>query len=300
MTLTNHPGFRLAPVAAATGPFCTEGFLAVVAKYDDGVGLVAASNEALLPLRRVDDMIRFTGDADVTDYHSPFGDGSEALIASVAQDHPDAGFVLDSLPEEAAAPLVAGLSAAGRTVTERQHEVTAVVALPDTIDDYMTAIGKKERHEVRRKRRRYENLVGEVRHQIHTGDSWAFDEFVRLHRRAAGDKGSFLTTDRVDFFSDLATLDGWRIDLLELEPGRAAAAIFGFVDETGYYLYNSGYDPDLAEASPGVVLLSVMIEQAIADGQERFDFLKGDEVYKFRLGAEPRPLVEIVAGKEEH
>jgi CelD/BcsL family acetyltransferase involved in cellulose biosynthesis len=36
-----------------------------------------------------------------------------------------------------------------------------------------------------------------------------------------------------------------------------------------------------------------MIEQAIGEGIGRFDFLKGDEVYKFRLGAEERPLYRV-------
>ena len=39
----------------------------------------------------------------------------------------------------------------------------------------------------------------------------------------------------------------------------------------------------------------VDIEFAIEEGQAIFDFLKGDEAYKFRLGAEPRPLFQVAA-----
>ena len=46
-------------------------------------------------------------------------------------------------------------------------------------------------------------------------------------------------------------------------------------------------------ASPGVVLFSSMIETEIERGASVFDFLKGDEPYKFRHGAEPRQLFAI-------
>jgi CelD/BcsL family acetyltransferase involved in cellulose biosynthesis len=36
-----------------------------------------------------------------------------------------------------------------------------------------------------------------------------------------------------------------------------------------------------------------MIEAAITGGRSRFDFLKGDEPYKFRLGGVARPLFEV-------
>ena len=40
----------------------------------------------------------------------------------------------------------------------------------------------------------------------------------------------------------------------------------------------------------GIVLIAAMIERSIADGLVRFDFLKGDERYKYHLGAVERPL----------
>lgn len=295
MTHWNHPGFDLRPVAEAIGPFCTRDFIAAVSRRDAGSPLPAADDGAFIPLRVVDDEIMFAGDGEVTDYHSPLGDRSDALIAEVARSHSPSRLVLDSLPEEAAKPLVAGLEASGWAVETRVHEVAAVLDLPDSFDRYMDDIGKKERHEIRRKRRRFQRMVGEIRHETHRGPGWAFEEFLRLHRLAEGDKGEFMTGDREAFFADLVELDGWRFDLLRTPQDTAAAVVFGFVDETGYYLYNSAYDVELGRASPGVVLLGTMIEQAIAEGLARFDFLKGDEQYKFRLGARRRPLTEIVA-----
>ena len=49
----------------------------------------------------------------------------------------------------------------------------------------------------------------------------------------------------------------------------------------------------ISMASPGVVLFSSMIERQIERGVPVFDFLKGDEAYKYRHGAAPRPLFAI-------
>ena len=73
------------------------------------------------------------------------------------------------------------------------------------------------------------------------------------------------------------------------------AASFGFEDDSAYYLYNSAFDPGAAAASPGAVLVDLLISAAVAAGRNRFDFLKGDEDYKFRLGAVPRPLFVVEA-----
>ena len=76
---------------------------------------------------------------------------------------------------------------------------------------------------------------------------------------------------------------------------RPASAIFSFEDEQGFYLYNSAFEPELRTLSPGNVMLSHLIERAIERGLLIFDFLKGDETYKFRLGARERPLYRVSA-----
>ena len=73
------------------------------------------------------------------------------------------------------------------------------------------------------------------------------------------------------------------------------AALFGFSDGTTYYLYNRAYDSELADVTPGIVLLTHTIEYLVNEGCTRFDFLKGDEEYKTRLGACPRQLYRIEA-----
>lgn len=291
--------FDLKPVAPAVGPFAGRDFLRVLwheGTQPDRELVLAATDDGLLSLAVGSERVEMVGSADLTDYHTPLGSRIDELVERAALALSPARWDLDSLPREAAEPVAAGLEQAGLSVAVEEHAVSAVVELPDSFDEYLRRIGKKERHEVRRKRRRYQEVVGELVHETHHQPGWALAEFVRLHKLAVSAKGSFMTPPMERLFGHLAELAGWRIDLLRIAgTDRAAACVFGYADADGYYLYNSSYDPLLSEASPGVVLLGSMIERAVAEGLPRFDFLKGDETYKYRLGAASRPLFRVRA-----
>lgn len=294
------PGFELEPVAPATGPFPARPFLEVLWSHRPHPAAELAlveSAKALIPFEVDGDTVRMAGEPDLTDYHSPLGPGVDELTAAFVAGLPSrTRLELDSLPLEAVEPLSRGLDLASISWAREEHAVAAVLDLPSSFEEYLEHIGKKERHEVRRKRRRYEEAVGELAHETHHGRGPGFDEFVRLHRLSNGSKGRFMTGEMADLFGRLIDLPGWRVDLLRV-PGTdaASACVFGYSDGDGYYLYNSSYDPGLSDGSPGVALLGSMIERAIGEGARHFDFLKGDERYKFRLGARPRPLYRLVA-----
>jgi CelD/BcsL family acetyltransferase involved in cellulose biosynthesis len=61
-----------------------------------------------------------------------------------------------------------------------------------------------------------------------------------------------------------------------------------------FLLYNSGFDPEqFAHLSPGNVLTAYTIQDAIRLGRSRYDFLRGDEIYKFRFGAVAEPVCDL-------
>jgi len=287
-------GFDLAPAAEAVGPFPGRGFLQSWWRHrGDGEVLLVESADALLPLHRVGNTIRFLGEADLTDYHSPLGPGAADLVAAFVGDlDPGIRLELDSLPPEAAEVVVSGIGRAGVSSSSDHHEVAAVADLPATREEYLASLSSKQRHEVRRKRRRFVEMLGEP-HLIRDRERLA--DFVAMHRSAEGRKGRFMTREMEEFFADLLQVPGATLDLLTLESGRAVAAAFGFEDDEGVYLYNSAYDSTVGAASPGAVLVDELISRTIARGGRRFDFLKGDEMYKFRLGATRRPLTRVEA-----
>ena len=295
----NSPAFRLPVVADHLGPFPGPGFLAAVTSHRTGHRVeIVESDDGLLALERRERTVLMAGRSSMTDYHSPRGGGAAQLVAQWWE-HQEKGteLVWDSLPRRAAQVAEQGLIEAGASPRTEQTAVAAVLHLPPTFDEYLRMVGKKERHEIRRKIRRYERGLGEVGLKTGHGSAREFDEFVRLHKLAGGPKGKFMDEETTAFFRRLADLRKWRVDLLEIGDGRASACVFGYSDADCYYLYNSSFDPSCSAFSPGVVLLASLIRKAIEEGLTRFDFLKGDETYKRRLGAVHRPLYTVTCRK---
>ena len=280
-------GFALPAAAADTSVFPGRDFLSRWwAHFGTGQPRLLEHDTALLPLwHRPDGTLSLVGDEDLTDYHSPLGAGAGALLGGYLNDlPPGTRFRFDSLPSEAAAELAAGING----VEAVRHGAAFRIDLPASFDDFLAGLSKKERHELRRKYRRFEEVLGRPRLLGGTPDPVGV--FVELHRLAAGRKGKFMTAKRESFFRELALLPATRVDILAGEAETPVAASIGFQDDRAYYLYNSAYDPRVAASSPGMVLLWKLFESAIEGGSVLFDFLKGDEDYKLRLGAQPRPL----------
>ena len=69
--------------------------------------------------------------------------------------------------------------------------------------------------------------------------------------------------------------------------GIVAAGSICFRDRDSIAMYLVGMDPEFAESRPGWMLNTCFIKHAIEIGCLSFDFLRGDEEYKVRLGAVP-------------
>jgi CelD/BcsL family acetyltransferase involved in cellulose biosynthesis len=92
------------------------------------------------------------------------------------------------------------------------------------------------------------------------------------------------------FFRQLAhaTYDaGWlQLAFLEVE-GQKAAAYFNFIYDNRVLVYNSGLDwQSFPHISTGIVLAAYCIQHAIEHEREVFDFMQGDERYKYHLGGQ--------------
>ena len=86
---------------------------------------------------------------------------------------------------------------------------------------------------------------------------------------------------------------GWlRLVFLEIAV-RTVASTFGFELNGAFYLYNSAFEPEAQRLSPGLVLVSELVQDAIDEDLRVFEFLRGPERYKYQLGAEPVPLNNV-------
>lgn len=292
LTRWSDAPFAPAPVADHIGPFPQRAFLETWWQHVAGADRLAlvSSEHGTMTLRESSGRILFCGDPDLTDYHSPLGDAT-ACVAAAAQAFGGSEYSFDSLPEEAGAALHRALDDGGHAHAMTRDAVTMVIDVPEGADAWLGGLRKKDRHEIRRKQRNFTAALGEPRLERRS-DVDAVGIFAELHRSSPGVKGGFMRPDRQAFFADLAAHAGASVEILSVDSEVAAVA-FGFAGEDCYYLYNSAYAQAAAESSPGIVLLATLIDRLSADGVPRLDLLKGDEPYKFRLGATPRQLYRI-------
>jgi CelD/BcsL family acetyltransferase involved in cellulose biosynthesis len=121
---------------------------------------------------------------------------------------------------------------------------------------------------------------------------------MALHRRSRGDKATFMTLARERYFRDLAdalAAKAWlHLGALDVD-GDTAAVLFAFAHAGTIALYNAAYDPGLAALSVGIVAHAYAIRDAIAEGLDTYDLLRGDEPYKYDLGADDRWLMKVEA-----
>ena len=171
-----------------------------------------------------------------------------------------------------------------------QQEVCPVIQLPDTWESYLAnVLDKKERHEIRRKLRRAEAetdwyIVGPT----HDLDA-EIERFLALMSASHPQKAGFLRDPQnVEFFRRVIPVvynNGWlQLSFLTIN-GKAAATYLNFDYNRHILVYNSGLLPgEYGHLSPGIVLLARNIRHAIETGHTVFDFLRGSEQYKYRLG----------------
>jgi len=172
-----------------------------------------------------------------------------------------------------------------------QIDVCPVIDLPNDLESYFQLLDSKQRREIQRKQRRAE-AEESLRLQIVTAQddiTTATEEFLQLMRASHPDKAAFLLRPNMrDAFVELLKVfhqEGiLQLAFLRLD-GEAVAGYFNYQYANKIWVYNSGIDPNKASAfSPGWVLLTYLISHAIEQGNSHFDFLQGDEDYKYRFG----------------
>lgn len=171
-------------------------------------------------------------------------------------------------------------------------EVTFETPLPADWEAYLGQLDGKQRHEVRRKVRRLENQCAFTYGPAADPEAGA-DLFVRLFRRNRADKADFMNDTMVGYFQALIHVLAVRgmLRLLFLQvAGEPAAGVLCFDYDGVRYLYNSGYDDRYEPLSVGILSKVFSIRDAVAAGCRHYDFLKGAEIYKRRIGGRELPL----------
>lgn len=271
----------------------------------------AGETAGIVPLYRKDvdgrKVLRFVGGIDLTDYLGPIcapedrravAHGLVAWLRSSDAEWDELDAHNMPVPLGFAEFLVERADTCDFRFALDQEETAAVLPLVPSWDTYLSGLDAKERHELKRKRRRLERDHPDAVFRTATAETLEGDmkTFVDMHRGAEGHKGHFMKPEIATFFERMARTFmpmGWlRLDFLEVR-GRAVASTFGFERDGVFYLYNSAYEPEAGRLSPGLMLVSRLVEELIGRGFDRFDFLRGPERYKYQLGSQAVPLNNV-------
>ncbi|MSQ14274.1 MAG: GNAT family N-acetyltransferase [Dehalococcoidia bacterium] len=259
----------------------------------------------LAPLMRDGDCVSFIGDTNVSDYMDFITtQGREEDVLSAVFGYLKSQrwgrLELHCIPESSAARgfLVDLCKSNGFSTFLETEEVCPLIKLPPTWDEYLGGLSRKDRHELRRKLRRLEG-AGTVHYyaaEDNEGLPLATEEFLRLHKESREDKAAFMTDEMQNFFraltAEFVRLGIGKLYFMEID-GKKVSATLCFDYENTLYLYNSGYDPSFSYLSVGLLLKSLCIRDALENGKAIFDFLRGDEPYKYDLGGQDTSIYKL-------
>ncbi len=262
---------------------------------------------AVVPLLIDNATAEFVGHYSICDYlDAVITPGFErATLVSVLQHLKDEGIAsldLRGLREDSPSlhVLLDIATAAGFSATKEDEALSPRIALPGSWDDYLGALSKKDRHEMRRKMRRLDS-AGRIEMRIITTAGEAapmLDTLFNLMRISNHHKEEFLDRPGMaEFFRDMTAVmaDAGMLRLYALMLDDVPVAMVHNLDVGGtLYMYNSGYDPAYAHYAVGLMSKALLIRDAIESGRTQVDFMRGDESYKYDLGGKDRQVYHVV------
>lgn len=107
-----------------------------------------------------------------------------------------------------------------------------------------------------------------------------FFEFVSNNHKKKWNHSVFFNKDYVNFYKEIVTLMKENIEASKvIVDGEIVAAHFGFKDDKKVYYYIPTYKEEFSKNAVGYILLKELIDTY--KDKEEFDFLRGNELYKF-------------------
>lgn len=253
---------------------------------------------------------RIVGSDDVTDYldviaHVDYLDAvyralAAFLVTSTQFDVLDLSNIREESPTRS--QFVSALEGAGFAVEVSPQEVCPLFEVPETFEAYLELLESKQRSELRRKLRRAESAEGlswYIVDSTHDFDQ-EMDKFLALMAASHPEKAAFLqNAQHVAFFRSfmpVAMAKGWLQLAFQTYDEEPIAAYLNFDYNDHILVYNSGLRPDrYAALSPGIVLLVHLIKWSIAHRKRTFNFLRGNEAYKYQMGGHDTTVYRVQA-----
>jgi len=193
-----------------------------------------------------------------------------------------------NLPEK----LRSAVRSRGRTTSIGPDVVCPTLELPDSWESYLQQLSSNFRSQVRRSERNF-NGSGELRIRVlEAANAKEFaHKLIGLNQSRMRVKGQISSMEDeafqaflLDAIPYMASQDIAWMDVVESGSEIVGVAL-NFVHGSGIYYYSGGFEDRFSKSRPGTALFAAAIRRGIESEYKSFNFLRGDEPYKYRWGA---------------
>jgi hypothetical protein len=260
-----------------------------IGKNDSPYTLHLPDQNIIAPFIINNHQLKFSGGVEVSDYLDLIGPDKNKPhawpeIMKYAQSQGVKTICLNNISESSPThDYFNTISKLNRTIISIDTEdTTPIFELPADFNGYLNYLSHKNRHELERKMRKFERENPEIRMEDKTGITNNIDILLNLmHQDEA--KNEFLKSGNETFIKEISqTIPESQFLTLYLDE-KPAAAIMAYKVNNSFLLYNSGFDKD-SHPGAGFYLKVQSIKYAIENGFKYYNFLQGDERYKYELG----------------
>lgn len=178
------------------------------------------------------------------------------------------------------------------------EESCPILLLPDSYESFLAGLSKKRKkrieYEIRRAEKKFDVYLKCFREENDAGK--IFDVIAKVYDRSSKRytvANGFANIDYLDFHKKVM-LDfakkGWlRFYVLSFN-NEPVSYVYGYVFNNTFWFYQTSFDVSQKKFAPGSIILQLVIESVINEGIKEFDFLRGEEPYKYQYNTGERKL----------
>jgi len=219
---------------------------------------------------------------------------SRQIIAHVQQDTTWDQFQLDGFTPDEADALLQEFPTVD--IQRRPSRFFDLAKAREKNSEVLPLLGRSTRSNIRRRLRDYGELTVEWVDSLTQAEE-VFSELVSLHQArwtAVGKPGVFASSRFHDFQLELLThgLSEQRVVLFRVRQGeQTIGCLFLLVDRNRLLDYLSGFASFARNASPGLIVHYLCMQEAHRRGYDAYDFLVGDRQHKRNLSTTENELL---------
>jgi CelD/BcsL family acetyltransferase involved in cellulose biosynthesis len=185
------------------------------------------------------------------------------------------------------------------------HDDCSGLSLPSKVEELKIILPFRQVRNLRNARNRLQR-AGSANIEIATRETLPLflDALFRLHgqRWALARQSGVFADPAIQSFHKIAgpqLLERGALRLYALRlNGRVIASLYALCERDTVRCYVQGFDPDYAVFSPGTHLLGSVITDAVREGKQRVDFLRGGEGYKQHWGVRETHTFRIQGSRQ--